>query len=179
MTPSSTDDPAVRHRLLVVVRHGRAESFAEEDHARRLTARGRRDATELGEWLAASGVRPGLALVSSAARTRETWELLAAALPDAPEARIGDDLYSASPDTVLDAVRVLPEEVQVVAYVGHNPTAASLAQALEDGEPDVGAFLALSRGFPPGAAALLQVPTPWRDLDAAGARLVAFHSPEH
>ena len=60
MTPSSTDDPAVRHRLLVVVRHGRAESFAEEDHARRLTERGRRDAAALGEWLAASAGRLGL-----------------------------------------------------------------------------------------------------------------------
>lgn len=179
MTPSSTDDPAVRHRLLVVVRHGRAESFAEEDHARRLTERGRRDAAALGEWLAASGVRPGLALVSSAARTRETWELLAGAFGEVPRSEVADDLYSASVDTVLDAVRAVPADVEVLAYVGHNPTAASLAHALEDGEPDVEAFLALGRGFPPGSAAVLQVPTPWTDLDAAGARLVSFHGPEH
>ena len=179
MTPSSTDDPAVRHRLLVVVRHGRAESFAEEDHVRRLTERGRRDATALGEWLASSGVRPGLALVSSAARTRETWELASTAFDGPPRTEVADELYSASADTVLDAVRAVPDDVEVLAYVGHNPTAASLAQSLEDGEPDVDAFLALSRGFPPGAVAVLQVPTPWTDLDAAGARLVSFHAPEH
>ncbi|ROR90671.1 phosphohistidine phosphatase [Nocardioides aurantiacus] len=161
----------------MVLRHARAESFAEEDHARRLTARGRRDAAAVGEWLAGTDVRPDVALVSSAARTRETWDLLTAALADAPEAQVRDDLYSASADTVLDALRAVPEDVTTVMYVGHNPTAASLAQALEDGEPDVEAFVALSRGFPPGAAAVLRVPVAWSDLDAAGARLVDFHAP--
>lgn len=177
MTPSSPDDPAVRQRLLVVLRHGRAESFAEQDHARRLTERGRRDASELGGWLARSGVRPDLALVSSAVRTRETWELVAASLPGEPEVRTGDDLYSASADTVLDTVRQVSDDVTTLVYVGHNPTAASLAQVLEDGEPDVEAFVALSHGFPPGAAALLRVPVAWSGLDAAGARLVDFHAP--
>lgn len=173
----------------MVLRHGRAESFAEEDHARRLTARGRRDATATGVWLGerlrerGAGVRPGLALVSSAARARETWELVAAGLPGQPgqfgqfEARVCEDLYSASPDTVLDALRTVPDDVATLVYVGHNPTAASLVHALEDGEPDVEAFVALSRGFPPGAAALLQVPVAWSALDAAGARLVDFHAP--
>ena len=177
MTPSSPDDPAVRQRLLVVLRHGRAESFAEQDHARRLTERGRRDVAALGEWLARTGVRPDLALVSSVLRTRETWELVAAALPVQPEAQVGDDLYTASADTVLDAVRRVPEDVRTLVYVGHNPTAASLAQALEDGEPEMEAFVALSHGFPPGAAAVLRVPGAWSDLDAAGARLVDFHAP--
>lgn len=161
----------------MVVRHGRAESFADEDHARRLTGRGRRDAAAVGEWLAGSGVRPDAALVSSAARTRETWDSVAAALPEAPEAQLRDDLYTASADTVLDALRAVPDHVTTLVYVGHNPTVASLAQALEDGEPDVEAFVALSRGFPPGAAAVLRVPVAWSDLDAAGARLVDFHAP--
>lgn len=178
MTPSSPGDPAVRQRLLVLLRHGRAESFAEEDHARALTARGRRDVSALGEWLAASGVRPDLVLVSSALRTRETWDLVAASLAGSPTVQVEDDLYSASADTALDAVRRVGDDVEVLVYVGHNPTVASLAQALEDGEPDPGAFVALSRGFPPGAAALLQVPVPWSDLDAAGARLVDVHAPQ-
>ncbi|KQT94604.1 hypothetical protein ASG49_07070 [Marmoricola sp. Leaf446] len=161
----------------MVLRHGRAESFAEEDHVRRLTARGRRDATAVGEWLSGAGVRPDAALVSSAARTRETWDLLAAALPEAPEAQVRDDLYSASADTVLDVLRAVPDDVTTLVYVGHNPAVASLAQALEDGEPDVEAFVALSRGFPPGAAAVLQVPVAWSELDAAGARLADFHAP--
>ena len=38
-------------RVLVVVRHAKAEPYAESDHARRLTERGRADAADVGRFL--------------------------------------------------------------------------------------------------------------------------------
>ena len=60
-------------------------------------------------------------------------------------------------------------------YVGHNPTAASLAHLLDDGDPDPDAFRAMSAGFPTAALAVLEVPVPWAELAAATGHLIAFH----
>src|SRR5680860_124793 len=109
------------------MRHGRAEAFAAEDHRRRLTERGRREATAAGEWLAERGFVPTDAFVSSATRTRQTWKALVAGTGTSAEARVEDAVYSADADSALDVLREAPPEAQVVLYVGHNPTAASLA----------------------------------------------------
>ena len=88
---------------------------------------------------------------------------------------VDGSLYSADPSTVIDVLRGAPEDAAVVVYVGHNPTAASLAHVLDDGEPDPTAFRAVSEGFPAAAMAVLEVPVPWADLDAGTAHLVDFH----
>ena len=76
---------------------------------------------------------------------------------------------------MIDVLRGAPEDAAVVAYVGHNPTAASLAHVLDDGEPDPAAFRAISAGFPAAAMAVLEVAVPWADLDAGTAHLLDFH----
>lgn len=158
------------------MRHGKAEAFAEEDQRRRLTDRGRRDAAAVGRWLAEHDLVPTHAYVSSAARARATWEAVAeeAGATDTVVSFEGA-LYSAGPQTVLDTLRATPEEARVVMYVGHNPTAASLAHQLDDGDAEPTAFRAMSQGFPTSAIAVLEVPCAWADLDSGGARLVDFH----
>ena len=63
----------------------------------------------------------------------------------------------------------------MVLYLGHNPTVASLAHLLDDGDPDSESFRAMSAGFPTAAIAVLEIPVPWADLDVATGHLVAFH----
>jgi len=157
------------------MRHGKAEAFATEDHRRRLTERGRRQATAAGEWLAEQGIVPTDAFVSSATRTRQTWKALVAGNGTPAEARVEDAVYSADADSALDVLREAPPGAEVVLYVGHNPTAASLAHLLDDGDPDPEAFRAMSAGFPTAAAAVLEISVPWAELDAATGHLVAFH----
>jgi phosphohistidine phosphatase len=157
------------------MRHAKAEAFAAEDHRRRLTERGRREATAAGEWLAEQGIIPTEAFVSSATRARQTWKALVTGSGTPAEARVEDAVYSADADSALDVLREAPPEAEVVLYVGHNPTAASLAHLLDDGDPDPAAFRAMSAGFPTAAIAVLEISVPWADLDAATGHLVAFH----
>ena len=159
----------------MIVRHAKAEAFAEEDHGRALTSRGRRDSRAAGEWLASRDYVPTHALVSSAARTRATWELVSEASGSPASARVEDGFYSGGVDSVIDSLRTVPQDAGVVAFVGHNPTAASLAFLLDDGDPDEDAFRRMSEGFATAAMAVLEVAVPWTDLDAAEARLVDFH----
>jgi len=157
------------------MRHGTAESFGTEDLKRRLTERGARDAKAGGEWLASSGYVPTHAFVSSAVRAQATWAALVSGCASHATPEVDGSLYSADPSTVIDVLRGAPEDAAVVVYVGHNPTAASLAHVLDDGEPDPTAFRAVSEGFPAAAMAVLEVSVPWADLDAGTAHLVDFH----
>lgn len=175
MSPPSPDSSATPRRLLVIMRHGKAEAFAPEDHRRRLTDRGRREATAGGQWLADRGIVPTDAFVSSATRTRQTWEALVAGNGTAAEARVEEAVYSADADSALDVLRGARAEAAVVLYVGHNPTAASLAHLLDDGDPDPAAFRAMSAGFPTAAIAVLEISVPWAELDVATGHLIAFH----
>lgn len=174
MTPvNDAAAPTTRHRL-VVLRHATAESFALDDAARRLTERGRAQARDRGVWLAEHVGTPDLALVSTAARASETWALVSEALEGEVETRHDDALYGASPDAVVDLVRFLDEEVGTVVYVGHNPTAASLAALLDDGTAARADFARLSTGLSTCGVAVYDLPGPWRDLDAGAASLAAY-----
>ena len=157
------------------MRHGKAEQFAPEDQRRELTERGVRDAVAAGTWLAEQGYPPSHVFVSSAARTRGTWDALTQSLPNAPAAVVEDSLYNTGPDRVLEVLRGAPADAEVVMYVGHNPAAASLAHQLDSGDPEPDAFRRMSEGFPTAALAVLEVAVPWAELDAATARLLAFH----
>jgi phosphohistidine phosphatase len=161
--------------MLVILRHSKAEPFAAEDRQRRLTERGRRVSVADGEWLATKGIVPTHAFVSSAVRARETWEGVAEGSGSAAEPRIEDTVYTADTDTAVDLLRTAPADAQIVIFVGHNPTAASLVHHLDDGDPAPEAFRALARGFPPGALAVLEVAVPWSELGSATAHLAAFH----
>ncbi len=157
------------------MRHAKAEPYAETDSARRLTARGREEAVAAGGHLAALGIRPDHALVSSAARTRETWAAVREACQVTPREEISETLYAGSPDVVLDALQQVPDDTRTCIYVGHNPTAAHLAAALDDGEADPEVLRGLLAGFPTSALALFEVPGGWSELTGGCARLTHFY----
>lgn len=161
---------------LVVVRHGKAEPYADTDFDRRLTRRGHTEAASAGRFLVSAGVRPDTALVSAAVRAVETWEHLKDAT-GADDTEPSDDLYNASADEVLAAVRALPERVEAAAYVGHNPAAGSLAYTLNDGEGEPEVVRGLLEGFPTAAVAVFRVSGPWSRLEDGAARLLHFHAP--
>ncbi len=158
------------------MRHGKAEAFAEEDHQRRLTDRGRREATAAGRWLSDQGIVLTHAFVSSATRTLQTWEALVDGSGTTAPPTVEDAVYSADADSALDLLRQTPVEAQVVIYLGHNPTAASLVHRLDDGDPSPEAFRALSAGFVTSAIAVLEISVDWSELDLATGHLVAFYS---
>ena len=160
----------------MIMRHGKAEAFAPEDHRRRLTDRGHREATAAGEWLSDQGIVPTYAFVSSATRARQTWKALVAGHATPAKSRVEDAVYSADANSALDVLRDAPPDAEIVLYIGHNPTAASLAHLLDDGDPDPVAFRAMSAGVPTSAIAVLEISVPWADLDSGTGHLMAFYA---
>ena len=90
-------------RRLLLLRHAKAERLQPggRDHDRVLAERGRADAHKLGVYLARHGFIPDRALVSTSARTRETWALLATSFGKAPPVSFEDRLYEATPQAIL------------------------------------------------------------------------------
>ena len=162
-------------KKLVVMRHAKAEPYAETDSARALTARGREDARAAGAHLASLGVTPDHALVSSAVRTRETWDAVREACAADARVEITDSLYAASPAGVLETIRLVPDDAETCIYVGHNPTAAHLAAELDDGDADPEVLRGLLAGFATTALAVFDLPGPWSELSEGGARLTHFY----
>lgn len=174
-SPVPVLEPAADGRLLVLMRHAKAESWGESDHDRSLTERGVADAAAAGHWLAAQGIVPDHALVSSATRTLETWAALSGAGEWGLDATVDDGLYSAGPDTALDLIRATPEPARSLVVIGHNPTIAYLAQMLDDGEGDPTASADMVSGYPTSALTVLRFNGGWTDLDMASASVAAFH----
>lgn len=166
-------------RWLFLVRHAQAESFAEADHARELTVRGREDAAAAGRWLGAfveaHDAAPGAAVVSDAVRARETWEALADAAGWDLLVHPDRALYDADPASALDLVREVDPAARSLVVVGHNPTIGVLVQLLQDGDGEDEAVDAAAGGQPTAAVAALEVPGEWADLAEGGATLRAFH----
>src|SRR5690554_6285626 len=108
-----------RARRLVLLRHAKAEQDVDgPDALRALTEVGRRQSAWVGQALLGAGLLPELALVSSAVRTRETWQGLAAAFEPVPEQDQRDELYAAGSGNVLEVVRAVDERVRTVIVVG-------------------------------------------------------------
>ena len=162
-------------KTLVVMRHAKAEQSGASDAERQLTDRGLLDATEAGQWLAGRGVEPELALVSSAVRTVQTWDAANEGGGWDLEGTLEDALYEAGTESALDLVRAVDEAISTLVVVGHNPTMASLAALLDDGEGDEEAGNEITLGFPTSAMAVFSYDGKWEDVDEASASLVAHH----
>lgn len=165
-------------RRLVIMRHGRAEPYAATDHDRELTDRGRAEARAAGEYLAAHNLTPDYALVSSAARTRATWDEVRSASGATVEASYEPRLYAATPEAILEVARLIPEDARTVLLVGHNPGAAYVAYLLDDGDGDPAVMRGLLEGFPTASVAALALSGTWADLEPASARITHFTTPQ-
>jgi phosphohistidine phosphatase len=171
--------------LVWLLRHAKAAPdppTGGSDHERRLAPRGRRDAAALGRRLRAGdlgfGERrgPDLVLASTAARTTETAEAVAAALGTPVDRR--RRLYYGSPADVLAELRALDERVRSVMVVGHNPTTHTLALALLAEDDDAGRAALVS--FPTCAVALFRTGVVrWCDLATPAASLAGFARPPY
>ncbi|MGZ8735811.1 MAG: SixA phosphatase family protein [Nocardioides sp.] len=164
-------------RRLVVMRHAKAEPYAATDPARRLTERGRQQAAAAGARLRELGLVPEHAVVSTAERTRMTWDEIAAATGATAEPQLDAAVYSGGVEVVLETLQAVPGHVATLMFVGHNPTAAYLCHLLDDGDGDPDAVSGMLRGFPAGAMVVFDVAVGWADLGAESGRVVDFYEP--
>jgi len=126
---AESDNAAMRR--LMLLRHAKTERShpGELDRDRKLTKRGRADASAIGAYLAHHGLVPDLALVSPARRAEETWTLLAAAFGKEPRAAKDDRIYNATAEKLVAVIGDV-RKAHLLLMVGHNPGMQDLARQL-------------------------------------------------
>lgn len=166
-------------KQLLLLRHAKS-SWREpglSDHDRPLNGRGRRSAPLIGRHLVKQGLQPDLVVCSTALRTRETWNLVAETLGQAPPpCEFHGDLYEAEPGKILRTIRRVPATVQRLLVIGHNPGMELLARSLADARSERASLTRLQAKYPTAGLALFDLgATGWAALEKA--RLVAFVIP--
>jgi phosphohistidine phosphatase len=168
-------------RRLLLLRHAKAESTSPSgsDRDRALAPRGRKDAAELGAWLAArQAFQPDLALVSTAARARETWDIIRQPMSAASQATHLPDLYGADASQLLAIIRsFIAVDSGRLMIIGHNPGLHELALGLLGGGALAGRA-ALADNLPTSALAVIDFAVESWDGAAFGdGQLAQFVSP--
>jgi phosphohistidine phosphatase len=159
-------------RRLYLLRHAKSswDDPALADRERPLNERGRRAAVLVAGHLERERIEPELIVCSPARRTLETLERVEGSLGD-PLVELDERLYAADADELLDRLRELPDDVESVMLIGHNPGIHDLARLLT-GSDD------LSRKFPTAALATLSFDASWPELSPATADLAGFVRPK-
>ncbi len=171
-------------KRLYILRHAKAAPGepGQDDHARALTLRGIADAEAVARHLRKNWAAPDRVLVSTAARTVQTADLVLRELEMPPRADYRDGLYLAEPGKILAMIQALPAKTGAVMVIGHNPGLEELATLLarepvrrkERHRRDV-----LEEKFPTGALAVLDFDiSRWHDIQPGEGKLADFVRPK-
>jgi phosphohistidine phosphatase len=156
-------------KRLLVLRHGQAKNAPPggDDADRPLSGSGRRGAASLGPVV--RRLAPDLVLCSSALRTRQTSEALE--LGADVDVSIEPGLYGAEVEELLEHVRGVDDDIEVLLVVGHNPGVHQLVVELTGGER--------VPTFRPATLAVLELDVEqWHELGPGLGRLTSLHVPD-
>jgi len=163
----------------MLLRHAKAvRAEGLKDFDRPLKPIGREQARHIGAFMSARRLEPELAVVSTAVRARETFDLVDIFLHPPPE-RIDEPLmYEAIPKGLFDILRSLPPKHGSALFVGHNPAFEDFAgELVSGGNPD--ALVRFGGEMPTGALAVIDFPTDrWRGIEWQEGALALFVTPE-
>ena len=157
---------------ITLFRHAKAETpnLETADFERVLASRGQHNALRMGRFIKDKGLLPDLVIVSTSARTRQTWELAASQWPDIPVMFI-DSIYEASATTLMAAIDAHGGNCERVMVIGHNPGLVVLLHNLVDTSP---AGVNMSY-FPTACVADIGFDVPHiRDIHPESGRLLSF-----
>jgi phosphohistidine phosphatase len=164
-------------KRLYLLRHAKSswDDPTLADHDRPLAPRGRRAANVMAENLRRKGIMPELVLCSPSRRTRQTLKRLAPVLGKDADVQIEPELYAASARELIEVLQGVPDEVESVMLIGHNPGLQDLALSLASAGSEIPR---LRSKFPTAALATLEFKGTWRKLAPGSAELVSFVKPK-
>jgi len=131
----------------------------------------------MGAYMARHQLTPDLALISTAQRTRGTWEHIVAQISTRFPPIFDRRLYNAGGDAILRVIEQTDETVHVLLVIGHNPGLHDLARKLI-ASGDVESRERLNEGLPTAGLAVIDFAAEsWRKLHPHGGRLERFVTP--
>ena len=161
-------------KTLYLMRHAKSSwDFPElSDHDRPLNKRGRLDAPLMGQQLLSRDISPDLILTSSAVRALTTASLVAKELDyDREKLQVSDNIYKAGRSELIKIIQHLPDEIDSLLLVGHNPVISEMANKLS---PEAVADLPTA-----GIVALEFSCNSWLDVNGEKSKLLFYDFPKN
>ena len=159
-------------KRLIIFRHGKSNWNADydRDHDRPLAPRGVKASKLMGEWLRDTKQIPDFCLVSSALRTRQTYNYASEAGKWAPEYLVKEELYASTVHDYIAAIRQVSEEVETLVVVGHEPTCSMTTSTLSGGGADI--------RFPTATMARIDLDVDsWDEVEQGAGQLIWLQPP--
>lgn len=116
-------------KTVYIVRHGKSswENPDLPDHFRKLLPEGEKRTEKVGRHLRMKLINPDLIITSSATRALETAKIMARELRYPPDQiNINTTFYRTGNDEIMETLYELPEEIESVMLVGHDPVFTEL-----------------------------------------------------
>ncbi len=166
-------------KTIFLLRHAKSswDDRSLADHDRPLSERGRRAAPRIGVYMRGAGCQPDLVLCSTSERTRQTLKAVLSELDVEPVVEFEEELYLAAPSAMIDLVRSVPDTVEAVLLVGHNPGTGMLAGELS-GFGLAGQLNLMRAKFPTTGLAIIELNVDrWKDTVGGCGTLKEFVRP--
>ena len=121
-------------KTLLIMRHAKSSWKDKElpDHDRPLKKKGRKDIANMAKILKKKSLIPDLVLSSTAARSKETATLMIDKLNYKGKLELIKEFYMAEPETYVKHISGVPDKVEILLIVGHNPGLEGLVMTLGD-----------------------------------------------
>ncbi len=122
-------------KTLLLMRHAKSswKDHDLEDHLRPLNKRGKKDAPMMGLLLREKELVPQEILSSTAERARQTADAVVETSGYTGNIQYLESFYLGEPENYLDVLRFLPDEIERIMIIGHNPGLEGLLQILTGG----------------------------------------------
>ena len=160
-------------KTLILMRHAKSswKDHTLSDVDRPLKKRGKKDAEAIGKILYDKELLPQRIYSSSAKRAQRTAEIIIEAFKTEIPLELVDTLYMAEVSGFYELIRSLPDQMERIMLVGHNPGLESMVQLLSNEIESV----------PTAAVAVISLPIKkWKELTpAVKGDLVELFKPKH
>jgi len=117
---------------LLIMRHGKSDwsNGSISDFDRPLNERGEKASIIMGREISHLDVVPDIILSSPALRAKSTAKLVAQTIKYSEEIIYIEDFYFGFRDSIIKNIQNLPNNINRVLIIGHNPTWENLVSAL-------------------------------------------------
>jgi phosphohistidine phosphatase len=166
-------------RRLMLFRHAKsAWPDGVDDLERPLAKRGRKACALMGRYMADEALVADLAVVSTARRARESWELIRPAFGQDIVEHDEPRIYEASAGTIVDVVRETRPEIHTLLLVGHNPGLHDVAlKLIRKGSPSD--LSRLQRKYPTAGLVVIDFKIRrWSEASETLGQLERFQTPK-
>jgi phosphohistidine phosphatase len=167
-------------KQLLLMRHAKSNWSVEglSDFERSLNDRGHLNAQDMALYLLKNAPLPDYILCSTAQRTRETLGYLLKAYSHPHTVQMSRKIYEAPYVQIMEQVQAVPEHVQTLLVLGHNPGMEEMAFNL-CGDGEVDAFKELRFKYPTAACAHISFNVgAWLDVTRTSGYLKDFVTPK-